>query len=49
MLEGMFAIDTLQDNEVTRKVKNKIVGYLLDSKGMLAMMYVNDKYKEQYK
>ena len=34
---------------ITSKVMNKISGCLLDSRGVLASMYVNDKYKEQRK
>ena len=34
---------------ITSKVENKIAGCLLDSQGMLATMFVNDKYKEQRK
>ena len=34
---------------ITSKVENKIAGYLLDSQGMLATMYLNDRYKEQRK
>ena len=31
----------------TSKVENKITGCLPDSQGMLAMMYVNDRYKKK--
>ena len=31
----------------TSKVENMIIGCLLDSQGVLATMYVSDKYKEQ--
>ena len=34
---------------ITSKVKNKIAGCLLDSRGMLATMYLNDRYKERRK
>ena len=34
---------------ITNKVMNKIAGSLLDSRGVLATIYVNDKYKEQRK
>ena len=34
---------------ITSKVENKIAGCPLDSRGMLATMYLNDRYKEQRK
>ena len=34
---------------VSESVANDIAGGLPDSRGMLATMYVNDKYKEQRK
>ena len=34
---------------ITSEVENKITGCLLDARGMLATMYVNDRYKEQRK
>ena len=32
---------------ITSKVENKIAGCPLDSRGMLATMHLNDRYKEQ--
>ena len=34
---------------ITIKIENRIAGCLLDSRGMLATMYINDRYKEQRK
>ena len=34
---------------ITIKIENKIAGSSLDSRGMLATMYLNDRYKEKRK
>ena len=36
-------------DHIANKVENKIAGCLPDSRGMLAIMDVNDRYKEQRK
>ena len=36
-------------DHITNKVENKIAGCLPDSRGMLATMYVNDRYREKRK